>query len=486
MHIRILTRRVFTPLQLFVVIFIVFDANAKPAALNVNDENLLDNGQTLRAAKLTKLGDGVYKCNHHHQPDKHYQQTDDYHHHRKRRFTASPFKFNTMVVLWHVTNFSSKLPQDVQLNVFTEAFNKWDVVSRLKFSYTANANAAHIKIKFLQNDGPGGTLAHAFDPHSSNGSPGQIHFDEDENWVTTTTGGVNLKALALHEIGHAIGIKHSDVDPSIMKDVISNDGTELFDDDIAAIRWMYGKCEVRDLTAVLHDRYGASSDTVLVINKDKIWRIRVNGGEIENEENEKWPKDVRDFYRATDPMYDKVFPLRGAMYIQHDNDVYLFGQKHFIRKKTWNNDQMTDGRFYDFKDLLKYEDTWDGSIISYVEGPLSYNKSNNLHTPDMYKKFLQNNAKFGASFETDCCFWQHFFLNGMHYKISSHDFSLLTSEDMSVNFSGAPRDPDASWYDSVNNEWYFFKADKYYRKDNSTGLYTDRGPISLLWFPVCD
>jgi hypothetical protein len=53
-----------------------------------------------------------------------------------------------MVVLWHVTKFSAKLPKDVQLSVFKEAFDKWHVVSRLNFSYTTNVTEAHIKISF--------------------------------------------------------------------------------------------------------------------------------------------------------------------------------------------------------------------------------------------------------------------------------------------------------------------------------------------------
>jgi matrix metalloproteinase-19 (RASI) len=58
--------------------------------------------------------------------------------------------------------------------------------------------------------------------------------------VTTKTGGTNLRAVALHEIGHAIGIKHSQAAQSVMRDVILNNNTELYPDDIAAIRWMYG------------------------------------------------------------------------------------------------------------------------------------------------------------------------------------------------------------------------------------------------------
>ncbi len=100
--------------------------------------------ETLLASKMTSVEDGVYKC-HHHRSDHHHN-----HHHRKRRYAVSPFKFHTMVVLWHVVNFSTKLPKDVQLSVFKEAFDKWHDVSRLNFSYTANVTKAHIKISFLK------------------------------------------------------------------------------------------------------------------------------------------------------------------------------------------------------------------------------------------------------------------------------------------------------------------------------------------------
>jgi hypothetical protein len=92
---------------------------------------------------MTSVEDGVYKC-HHHRSDHHHN-----HHHRKRRNAISPSKFHTMVVMWHVVNFSTKLPKDVQLSVFKEAFDKWHDVSRLNFSYTANVTKAHIKIRFF-------------------------------------------------------------------------------------------------------------------------------------------------------------------------------------------------------------------------------------------------------------------------------------------------------------------------------------------------
>lgn len=225
---------------------------------------------------------------------------------------------------------------------------------------------------------------------------------------------------------------------------------------------------------------------MLVINNNKVWRIWAHSGEIFNEQHETWPKDIREYYKAKDPIYDNVFPLRAAFYAKGDHDVYLFGQDHFIRKKPIEDKEMTNGRYYDFKDIMEWKQNSWGGWIQVTEGPLPYSPMNIFHTPDLFKYFLQSDAKFGASFEVGCCYWQHFFMNGTHYKVSMHNFNNFLIEDMSVSFPGAPRNPDASWYDMVNSEWYFFKEDKYYKWDASVGKYTDRGPISLLWFSVCD
>ena len=84
---------------------------------------------------------------------------------------------------------------------------------------------------------------------------------------------------------------------------------------------------MKDITAVLHDRFGDHGDTVLVMNNNKVWRISSHSGEIVNEDHEKWPKDIRNYYRATDSMYDKVFPLRAALFakvITHFTIIALF------------------------------------------------------------------------------------------------------------------------------------------------------------------
>nr|GEW01385.1 metallopeptidase, catalytic domain-containing protein [Tanacetum cinerariifolium] len=63
-------------------------------------------------------------------------------------------------------------------------------------------------------DGPNGILAHAFSP-----TDGRLHFDADETWsvgpgpVPNVT---DFKSVALHEIGHLLGLGHSQYQDAVM------------------------------------------------------------------------------------------------------------------------------------------------------------------------------------------------------------------------------------------------------------------------------
>ena len=87
-------------------------------------------------------------------------------------------------------------------------------------------------------DGRGKVLAHAFFPED-----GRAHFDEDETFTDGTSSGTNLLWVATHEFGHALGIEHSDVRNAIMYPYYTGyvPGMQLHSDDIAAIRYLYGK-----------------------------------------------------------------------------------------------------------------------------------------------------------------------------------------------------------------------------------------------------
>jgi hypothetical protein len=95
-------------------------------------------------------------------------------------------------------------------------------------------------------DGTNGVLAHAYfpPPNGSGTIAGDIHFDDDEMWTTnmqaTWTQPIDLVTVAAHEIGHALGLGHSDVTCALMNPFYTGSHRYLSQDDIDGIQSIYG------------------------------------------------------------------------------------------------------------------------------------------------------------------------------------------------------------------------------------------------------
>lgn len=161
-------------------------------------------------------------------------------------------KWDKSALSYKFLNSTPDITEDRQREIIKEAFNRWENECGLKFSETDGGSSSDISISFHHgshgdgnpfDDGggsDGNTLAHAFLPLGGRWQ-GALHFDEFELWKDQPGGaGTRLYNVALHEIGHLLGLSHSRDTNAIMYAYYAEDRNDLRADDIAGIQSLYG------------------------------------------------------------------------------------------------------------------------------------------------------------------------------------------------------------------------------------------------------
>ncbi len=122
------------------------------------------------------------------------------------------------------------------------AFDTWESVASLDFQKVASAGDSAVDILSGDIGGAAGIAQYSFtgNPGLSTILGGSITFSEDLTWSPFGgSGGVDFYAVALHEIGHMIGLGHVSDPTEIMNPVISTD--VLGAGDIAGAQFLYGR-----------------------------------------------------------------------------------------------------------------------------------------------------------------------------------------------------------------------------------------------------
>uniref|UniRef100_A0A182XH07 Peptidase metallopeptidase domain-containing protein n=1 Tax=Anopheles quadriannulatus TaxID=34691 RepID=A0A182XH07_ANOQN len=169
---------------------------------------------------------------------------------RHRRYVIGSESWRKRRITYFIANWSSKVGEDAVAKFMAKAFGEWSKYSKLRFVRVYDPSA-DIIVGFGSGhhgdnypfDGPGNVLAHAFYPYEMNAYGGDVHFDEDENWKENSTHlseGVDFYSVAIHELGHSLGLAHSPVYSSLMFPYYKGIAQGTLDyDDILAMYQLY-------------------------------------------------------------------------------------------------------------------------------------------------------------------------------------------------------------------------------------------------------
>lgn len=155
--------------------------------------------------------------------------------------------WDKLAITYAFVNGTNQIDGDVERDLIRRAFALWAGQTELTFT-EATADTADIVIGWAVRDhgdgdpfdGPGDVLAHASFPNPYDNSQVFLHFDDDERWVDSDTRNVDLLTVAAHEIGHTLGLAHSNDPDALMFPSYSGSRRFLGDDDIAGVQSLYG------------------------------------------------------------------------------------------------------------------------------------------------------------------------------------------------------------------------------------------------------
>ncbi|XP_054270078.1 matrilysin-like [Macrosteles quadrilineatus] len=163
------------------------------------------------------------------------------------KFKHGGSRWSKRTLSYKIGKYSSKLQRDATDRTIRKALNMWSAVTPLRFVRKTDG-PVHIEIRFETGDhgddgafdGRGNTLAHAYYPIVKRWG-GDLHFDDAEHWTINDSRGTDLLQVAVHELGHSLGLDHSNNRDAIMYPSYGGytSKLKLHDDDIRTVQRIY-------------------------------------------------------------------------------------------------------------------------------------------------------------------------------------------------------------------------------------------------------
>lgn len=159
------------------------------------------------------------------------------------------------------------------------AFTRWSQVANISFVHVQDNGPADITLSWSAIDGPGKVLGQSTYRYGGGLlQHADITLDSTESWTSSANGLVDpgndyFRVVAMHEIGHAIGLDHYNASTAVMNSYVTPNLRDLTQSDIDGAAALYGPADGLTLR-VSEDAWQGDAQFVVLVDGHQVGDVQ--------------------------------------------------------------------------------------------------------------------------------------------------------------------------------------------------------------------